>query len=269
MKNLLFSFIILLNLIASSLAGTLSVYEKDDRQNVSNLSGIYQELSKSVAIIAKNNSQLLTPVDKFGMCRKERFSKEISIGECTAFLVSPTKLVTAGHCIKDEKTFCKEHKLVFNYLDSTTFFSNAFSYRQNILNCKSAKINPLFDIATIELKLATNAPDLSSKLSYSTKLPKSVFVIGSPLGLPLKMTSSSTVEAYTNDEIRVETDTFTGNSGSPVFDYASNKVIGVLVAGEIDFTYSKTNSCMEVKRCAEFKCSGESVIKLSSLKNLF
>jgi hypothetical protein len=52
-------------------------------------------------------------------------------------------------------------------------------------------------------------------------------------------------------------DTFGGNSGSGVYDDASNKLIGVLVRGEADYKPDQGAHCNRVNQCPSIGCRGE------------
>ena len=53
-------------------------------------------------------------------------------------------------------------------------------------------------------------------------------------------------------------DTYGGNSGSPVVRTGTNKVIGILVRGDNDFVPLRGRNCNVSKKCLENECRGES-----------
>ena len=63
----------------------------------------------------------------------------------------------------------------------------------------------------------------------------------------------------TEDKVsfRASLDSFAGNSGSPVIDLESHKVIGILVKGSKD--YIADHSCYRPNTCIDLSCSGEAV----------
>ena len=63
-------------------------------------------------------------------------------------------------------------------------------------------------------------------------------------------------------------DSFEGNSGAPVFSERDQFVEGILVGGEDDFFWDSKKDCYRVKRCSEKRCQGESVTKITALKEL-
>jgi V8-like Glu-specific endopeptidase len=71
-----------------------------------------------------------------------------------------------------------------------------------------------------------------------------VFVIGHPVGLPLKYAGNAKItDNSPSTYFSANLDTFGGNSGSPVFSMVDGKHIveGILVRGETDFV--EVNGC--------------------------
>jgi V8-like Glu-specific endopeptidase len=66
-------------------------------------------------------------------------------------------------------------------------------------------------------------------------LNSAIYVIGYPSGLPEKIAAGARILASNRDFFTANLDTFGGNSGSPVFDAASDAVVGVLVRGATDY----------------------------------
>ena len=60
-------------------------------------------------------------------------------------------------------------------------------------------------------------------------------------------------------------DSMRGNSGSPIFNMESNKVIAILKGGEDDLILDEKVFCNAYKRCDEEACRGEAMTKISSL----
>ena len=105
-----------------------------------------------------------------------------------------------------------------------------------------------------------------------------VAVIGHPSGLPVKIASEANVIQTTGvmqnedgdlvpvaSQFVTNLDTFGGNSGSPVINTDSYKVVGILVGGDQDYVQSTEDLCVEVNRCdlSGVGCTGESVTKMS------
>ena len=271
MKALWLIFTLLtIQAVQSAPQSILSIYGEDDRKNFSDAKPDTQKFFKSIGVIADNRSlksypALATTVsEKFSVCKSEKYSQDLTVGECTGFLISPNKFLTAAHCIKDRYSFCSKHKIIFNFTDKfiqqTSFAKYIFGTQ--LVECSKVHLHPSEDVALLELKSAINAP----ALSMAERLPKAVFSIGSPLGVPLKMTNSNYIEEVDQYEFLTQTDTFNGSSGSPVFDASTSKVAGILTEGENDFSYDKKFKCFRYRKCTENNCSGERVLKYSAFK---
>jgi hypothetical protein len=91
-------------------------------------------------------------------------------------------------------------------------------------------------------------------------------VIGHPLGLPKMITDSSTLRnnslTYT---FLINADTFSGNSGSPVINSATNLVEGILIKGGSDFQMDIELGCNRSVHCDSSNCSGEIALRTTEL----
>lgn len=260
------------------------IYGSNDIREVIDVPA-YKELAKSVAISIPNlfleaNSDDTFKVTDFisigtYLCPREPFINQLSIGNCTGFLVGDRYLVTAGHCfipagtIDDEAhPYCQDFSWYFEYQMSSVGISNIDHIPANRLyRCKrviraenideiigkNGEKYPGADFSVIELDRPV-APDLKP-LKLATRPARvgdDVFTIGHPLGLPAKFSGVSKVRQ--NDPKReyfeAHLDTFSGNSGGPVFNIR-NEVVGILTAGHpVDFATSPTG-CERLNRCDE------------------
>jgi hypothetical protein len=83
------------------------------------------------------------------------------------------------------------------------------------------------------------------------RLGGSAYVLGHPLGLPAKLTEGGAVLGVDRTTFRLDVDTYTGNSGSPVFDADSHALIGLVIEGPPgvgDFTPQPRGRCYEYRR---------------------
>ena len=77
------------------------------------------------------------------------------------------------------------------------------------------------------------------------------YVLGHPLGLPAKLTEGGRVLGVDGATFRIDVDTYTGSSGSPVFDADSHALIGIVIEGAPgagDFTPRPRGQCYEYRR---------------------
>jgi hypothetical protein len=79
-----------------------------------------------------------------------------------------------------------------------------------------------------------------------------LYMIGHPAGLPAKYADDAVVVDLREDRklFSADLDAYGGNSGSPVFDKATGRVVGVLVAGENDF--EAKDGCWSSERYRQF-----------------
>lgn len=250
MKKLVFAMLACYSL--TTLANNKAIYGVDSRIDVNDSkNSMHQQLASSVAALIPN---YVTSVDRSGrsfsfmdltladttrVCSDERFAHQQAVSTCTGFLVAPDKLITAGHCIRNESD-CEDAQWVFDYKLGTEQDAFVESLPQNsVYTCKRVVKSSLGvfikkDWALIELdrKVVGRSP-----LKLNTKKPSKsdkIFTIGTPSGLPLKVATGSVRSVKIGNYFRTNLDTFAGNSGSPVFN-ASNEVIGILVRGDNDY----------------------------------
>ncbi len=75
---------------------------------------------------------------------------------------------------------------------------------------------------------------------------RAVYTLGFPCGLPLKLADGATILSASSAEFRCDLDTYTGNSGSPVFDAITHALLGIVVQGqkgEGDFEPAARSGC--------------------------
>ena len=254
-------------------ANNKAIYGVDSRIDVEQSPNpIHKELAKSVAAMVPNyvinpNPSVfmdffdITLQDSSSVCSNERFAHQQTVSVCTAFLVAPNVLATAGHCVRTVED-CENNKWVFDYKlenEEDSFVVNI--PRSSVYSCKKVLDTKLTiftkkDWALIELDrpVTDRAPLKLNKASPNKG--DDVFVIGTPSGLPLKVASGS-VRANKMNYFRTNLDTYAGNSGSPVFN-KQNEVIGVLVRGDNDYDES-VRGCNMSSRYGDSTGRGEDV----------
>ena len=209
-----------------------------------------------------------------GICPTSRFAKQISASSCTGFLVTPTLLVTAGHCMRNSFQ-CDNFKWIFDYSLKEEGDAAEFTIpSSNVYSCKRIVETVLDfvtknDYAVIELDRPIN-DRTPLKIRQMGKVDDSapVFVTGHPSGLPMKVADGGWVRNNTNSVyFQTNIDAFGGNSGSPVMNSETGLVEGILVRGEIDYTYD-SRGCRVPKICDEDKCRGEDVTRITEVKYL-
>ena len=306
MKNTLIYLSVLTSVLATnSMAVNKVIYGEDNRVDI-NLSSKKFLVDSVAAMIPSyyfavdtegsivdtiiSSYRSLETYQGYPTCDDTRFRTEPTIANCTGFLISKNLLVTAGHCvvpggmkIKDQVTKgCRRNKWVFNY-DTSQIDSkgNIRVSKKEVYGCKrvvSGSYTGELDYAIIELDKEANDKQslkINTKLN-STKKGTNVYVAGHPTGLPLKVADGAQIKQSFSflNQFETDLDTFAGNSGSPVLN-EKDEVVGILVAGEIDYAFNYDLGCYEVNVCKGFgkKCQrqsrqsgaiGETVTKITS-----
>ncbi len=239
------------------------IYGKDNRRDIYNESdNSLIDLSKSVAAMVHrkeigafrflNNQSYRDMPKKYEICSDERFINQKAIASCSGSLIAPDKIITASHCVPDEKE-CSRYRWVFDYkmLDANTLDA---SYKNNVYECKkilASSVPSRFDYAIIQLDRPV-LDRLPLKISFE-KLPVSdqneIAVIGYPSGLPMKIADNAFVKAHSKNGYLTNLDTYGGNSGSPVFKKSTGEIIGILLKGQDDFYFDRANKCFRSNVC--------------------
>lgn len=298
--GLLLFGLLLVGVVDSSIAGSSNkvVYGVDNRVDMADASLLYKNLASSVAAMIPNDKlqnskdfgltyELNGDADNDGkddflgmLCDGERFKEQITVASCTGFLVAPDLLVTAGHCMQD-KSNCDDNKWVFDFNNQNVTVNDKgenvfFVKSKDVYSCKEIVAQkmespPIFlDYAVVRLerKVEDRTP-LSFRKVGKIADAEGVMVIGHPSGLPLKIADGAYVRKNSEEHyFSTNTDTFQGNSGSPVINIKTGEVEGILVRGENDYDYDEEKSCMKVKVCEDGNCRGEDVTRITSVAEI-
>ncbi|MDQ7773171.1 MAG: serine protease [Elusimicrobiales bacterium] len=217
--------------------------------------------------------------DAVGVCEKERFSQQPIGAFCSGALVGEDLVMTAGHCIKSQAD-CDDTMFVFGFRTDGSGAAPDRVPASDVYSCK--KIEKWFlrgsatpvepgaaglgaDYALIRIdRKADGRTPLAVNRGAAPAKGAPLFVIGHPVGLPLKVAGGAAVRDPDQDGYFVANlDTYGGNSGSPVFNLHTNLIEGILVRGETDFVYE--GSCRVSYRVADEGGRGEDVTKVSEL----
>lgn len=271
--ELLYAYNQILTMRADS-KGITSLYGEDNRKEVDdNLDSNYKAASKSVfAIIKKNrfqNNGDRTVISSKGtysavykLCNTESFRDQQVFADCTGFAISTNNVATAGHCL-NSRNF-KDYLVVADFKAE-----NISSYLKNgIPQDRVFEITGIIDwgAATRDFCVFTvNKPigqerivKLSNSNQYTSK--DNFYVIGFPCGLPMKICNSASFRQDAVTYFSINSDTYGGNSGSPVFNESTNEVEGILVRGNTDFRLNNKGCYISIQ-CPEYGCRGEDVTK--------
>ncbi len=206
----------------------------------------------------------VTLQQRFGLCPEEPYCEQPVVCTGTAFLIASDMVLTARHNLDavplQRMMFLLGYKILAESGKANLDFPLKDVYRAKKL-IRSDKL-ALLDLAIIKLDRSVDgAIPLPIESDNEVKLKDLVYALGYPLGLPMKYITNASVSAIDGLSFYSTLDTFKGNSGSPVFNRASHKLIGVLVEGGIDL--KSNGNCMVSNLCADRTCMGERVVNVS------
>ena len=198
--------------------------------------------------------------ERFNVCPGQPLASQPSASFCSGVLVDAKHILTAGHCLSVEHA-CENLHVVFNY-DKADRLHVA---PQDHYHCRSSAPDasrPQADLVLVELDrpVQGHRPVEISTESLSPGVGKELYVIGHPLGAPQKIATGQVRKGATAQGLLLTNlDVFFGNSGSPVFEQDTDRLIGLVSSGESDFRKNDLKSCLEIKVCTNGGCLGETV----------
>lgn len=205
------------------------------------------------------------------VCKEERFVKQQTGANCTGFLVAPNIMVTAGHCLKGGVSECADFQWAFDYKYTSSSLGKIEFNKSQLVRC-SKVLDYVYtedglDFAILELEREmTDRRPLDFRKEGRIESQELLSVIGFPAGLPMKFTINSNIRDNSqDDQIILDSDTFFGNSGSPVLNMKSGLVEGILVRGDADYEMRADGSCKEIKKYGQNEGRGEDIIRITEL----
>ncbi|MDX2287599.1 MAG: trypsin-like peptidase domain-containing protein [Hyphomicrobiaceae bacterium] len=197
-------------------------------------------------------------IDTYGfgplpLCKGQKFADQQTGGDCTAFLVAPDVVATAGHCVGwvdvDEADSSRnKYSVVFGF-EMRNGAPRAVIPEDEIFEV--ARIRELSDpdqgqpdFALLQLDRPV-PPEIAEPLLLPGEAGRIVGIgdrlalIGHPSGLPKKVSlleKSRIMEVTGDGAFKAQLNAFHGNSGSPVVLFDRPDVVaGILVKGQSDF----------------------------------
>lgn len=206
--------------------------------------------------------------EKFNLCPHEAFYNQPVVGVGTAWVSGEQTLLTAWHVLERPLS---HYVVVFGYqIINKNGVVSSFIPKSEIYEITAiSQKNEELDVAEIKVNKTINRPVLEwENTFFDAKKGNEIYMIGYPSGLPMKLALNAAVEENTHPYyFYTSLDGFQGNSGSPVFNFYTHKVIGILVSGEIDYKFNGT--CYSSPLCKYPYCKGEKVIRIEQVMNTF
>ena len=248
------------------------IYGDDDRVEYYQASTTQQGAADSVFLVVNTSElscssgsctlQTVPFTDWFSppLCQDEPFRTQPTVGFCTAFLVSPDRIATAGHCISSAE--CAGVSFVPKFrIESASGSAPAAIPQSEIYSCSAMithKNTSNDDYGVWQLdRVATGMTPLCIRRTGTVATGTNLVIMGHPYTLPLKVADGAVVKQVYSNFFTANLDDYGGNSGSPVFDLATMEVQGILVRGNEDFVFDSPNSCYRSNVCSDSSgCGG-------------
>lgn len=259
------------------------IYNGDSRAEVPP-EGQIHSLAKATAVLFESrkietkktawNLQTSALKEYYPLCEDENFLEQPSLGFCTGVLIAPDKVLTAGHCFNHNYE-CNTTQLTFGWT-LTKAQQNSLA-PSDVYNCKaiitqknSAAKGIDYAIIQLDRPVPNVQPIVIAKESILKK-GEPLLSLSYPLGLPLKKDQGHVLEDNPDKNLfKVAVDTFSGSSGSPLFN-SQGELVGILSMGMEDileddiYRVQKEGGCINFNRCANGVCFGESFFKTSRI----
>lgn len=227
---------------------------------------------KSDLLTSKFTRVYMDDIDEVvNLCEKEKYYNQPTAPFCSGFLVGPDLVATAGHCIDKDKLSennmtIDDVRFIFGFkMENKNAFNNKID-KEEIYKCKEIvnyKLEPNgSDWAIVRLDRKVTNHKIAKIHRQRIKDNQRVHVIGHPAGLPLKYAGGAWVRDNSPKEFfKANTDTYGGNSGSPIFNSETHEIEGILVRGVQDFKKNNKTNCAVTMVCPIVNqtrdCTGE------------
>ncbi len=204
-----------------------------------------------------NAASLAEMFDPF--CDGERFADQPTAANCTATLIAPDVIITAGHCLEDGgvRTDLNSFYFVFDYaittngMNPTTFTTDQVYRAAEVLGLALVG-DGANDWAVARLDRAvTGRTPVPVRSTGAIAVGESVVAIGFGAGLPMKFSDNATVQTLVDFGFEADFDIIGGNSGGPIINAATGMIEGVLSADLAIDDYFQDGACFRATVCPQ------------------
>jgi hypothetical protein len=267
----LFCLLSLPALASSSLQG---VYGKDHRQDIYQVldPNIRRTAASTMAMFSsedleKKGSYYKIVADQLGeyyeLCPEEKFFYQPIASYCSAALITPSIVLTAGHCVEPEE--CSDTRFVFDYQYDNPGRDVTVVPETSVYSCKkiiARQSDYNLDFALVQLDRPVTDRSPLKLATANIKPGENIFMLGYPSGLPLKYSGPGMAHEQGPDYFYAYIDSFSGNSGSSVFSMKSKEIVGILARGIEDYYLDKKRKCHKAYDCKSNGCYGEEITNI-------
>lgn len=259
-----------------------AIYNGDTREDVSTSSSPEKDLVKATAVLV--DDYRLTSIEDsqkfqlkstaleqlYPLCPDEKFLTQPTLGFCSGTLIAPNLVLTAGHCVEDEKT-CSQTHFIFGWTEEKSRQKTLPA--SEVYHCKrlvkfDLNIRKNIDYAILELDRPVLGVRPVAIAKESLLQPnEKLLSLSHPLGLPVKKDTATVLSDSTMmHTFKVQVDTFSGSSGSPLYN-AQGEIVGILSRGMDDileddiYRVQKEGGCINFNTCAVGLCFGQTYYK--------
>jgi hypothetical protein len=187
----------------------------------------------------------------------------------SGFLVKEDMIATAGHCVARN---IENLRFLFGFRMSDPSTPVTRVPKKNIYKAVevvekryTTRGTNGTDWALVKLDRKVEDRPVVELCMTDVAYDQSIYVIGHPAGLPLKFAPGSRIKQLHPANFIADLDIYSGNSGSPVFDADSHKVVGIVIQGDDRDFYTWTGKCYVsvVYPRTDMKSEGSRCIKIS------
>ena len=249
----------------------IAIYGEDNRADYYEADRVYQRLADSTAALFRSRDVVLdarrgtasigsgrTIRDKFNLREEERYGDQPFGSFCSSFLAGEDLVVTAAHCFmeyapEDSRISYRNTVFVFGYVvaragefPSEVPAENVFGFKE-IVSAKYDKGGADYAVIRLDRKVPADRFPLAINRGAAPAAGARLFTIGYPSGMPVKIAGSASVRRVHADKgfFVTDLDTFSGNSGSPVFNADTMMIEGVLTRGGTDYIHTGSDGVVE------------------------